>query len=415
MDFGDWLDGLKHTLSDVEAGITGCNTSIGTLVVAAADERTAAAGLSDAAETATDRRGRSYLCIQLAQGSQSDLVSLYHDIELIADWGWILGRAGIDPSRVFEPVSGDYGGGAGYRFEQTAPLEILSSPGASTDVTPFGQAAFGVPVDVELLNNKSAGRLAFSVDLTTDGTRPATVRPRIGHPPRLSSHQSLAQRIRTIVEDRAAIEIQRGLSQAVLMTPLLDILPLQPSFWCAWHDKYIRIGGRVRPRQRGRRAFLQALPGDFPVAVRFDFEILAEKIRQKVSEQRARLFSGPTVVSDKVFVFVAGGRERRSLKIGCDVASATVTVKQNFRGVITIRNNMLVLINVDPVGAPDVDVSISPRIPLLTDWAEGIVKDIIEDKIPAINGISERFRISGANRVDLWLSQDHVTLGLEPV
>lgn len=415
MDFGDWLDGLKQTLSDVEAGITGCNASIGALVVAAADERNAAADLSDVTGIATDRRGRSYLCIQLAQESQTDLVSLYHDIELVADWGWILGRAGIDPSRVFEPVSGNYGGGAGYRFEQTAPLEILSSPGASTDVTPFGQAAFGVPVNVELLNNKSAGRLAFSVDLTTDGTRPAIVRPRIGHPPRLSSHQSLGQRIRTIVEDRAAMEIQRGLSQAVLMTPLLDILPQQPSFWCAWHDKHIRIGGRVRPRQRGRRAFLQALPGNFPVAVRFDFEILAENIRQKVSEQGARLFSGPTVVSDKIFVFVAGGSERRSLKIGCDVASATVTVKQNFRGEITIRNNKFVLIDVDPVGAPNVNVSISPRIPLLTDWAEGIVKDIVEDKIPAINGISERFEISGANRFDLWLSQNHVTLGLEPV
>jgi hypothetical protein len=415
MDFDDWIDGLKQTLSDVEAGITSCNTSVGTLVVAAADERNAAADFSGATEIATDRRGRSYLCIQLAQDSQTDLVSLYHDIELVADWGWILDRAGIDPSRVFEPVSGDYGGGAGYRFEQTARLEILSSPGADTDVTPSGQAAFGVPVDVELLNNKSAGRLAFSVDLTTEGAQPAIIRPRIGHPPRLSSHQSLAQRIRTIVEDRAAMEIQRGLGDAVLVTPLLDILPQQPSFWCAWHDGLIRIGGRVRPRTRGRRDFIQALPVDFPVAVRFDFEILAENIRQKISEQGAQLFSGPTVVSDKVFVFVAGGSERRSLKIGCDVASATVTVKQNFRGEIKIRNNILVLIDVDPVGAPNVDVSIRPRIPLLTDWAEGIVKDIVDDKIPAINGISESFVIKGARRVDLWLSQDHVTLGLEPV
>lgn len=414
MDFDDWLDGLKQTFLDVEAGIASNNASAGALAVAASDESKAAADLSGATEIATDRRGRSYLCINLAQESQTDLVSLYHDIELVADWAWILGRAGIDPSRVFEPVSGDYGGGVGYKFEQTAQLEILSSPGTDTDVAPFGQAAFGLPIDIELLNNESAGRLGFSVDLMTEGTRPAIIRPRISHPPRLSSHQSLAQKIRSIVEDRAALEIQRGLGQAMLMTPLLDILPQQPSFWCAWHEGHIRIGGRVRPRLRGRRAFLRELPIGFPLAIRFDFEILANNIRQKVTEQRARLFSGPTVVSDKAFVFVAGGSESRSLKIGCDVASATVRVKQNFRGEITIRNGILVLIDVDPVGAPDVDVSISPRIPLLTDWVEDVVEDIIGNKIPAINGISESFVIGGASRADLWLSQDHVTLGLEP-
>jgi len=342
------------------------------------------------------------------------LASLFYDIELAADWARVLKRAGVDLDRVFEPVSGDYDRGVGYRFQQSGPLEITSSPGEPNDVAPPGQAAFGIPIEVEMLGSAHQGRLAFSVDLTTRGSKPATVRPAIGHPARLTCTPTLNFDATKLIEDRAATEITRALARTQLVTPLLDMLPKPPVFWCAWDDGMMRVAGRVLERRRGRRPFLSALPDGFPLAVRFDFEVLARKIRDVVRDQGVSLLSEPRAISDKRFRFSAGIRAHRSVKVGCSEASVDVKVSQELDARITVRNRIYVELKVEPIGDIDIDIDFNPRVPVLSDWAEGLVEDFVRDQLPAIKDFSDSYLINGAQRVDLWLQDDHVLIGLEP-
>ena len=257
----------------------------------------------------------------------------------------------------------------------------------------------------------------MTVDFITQGGSPTFVGVEVARPPRLNraKDSTITYALRTEIEDRAEASIRASLQRINVMTPTLDVLPTQPQFWGTVNDGYIRILGRIFGRPKSRRPFMSGLPTGFPLAARFDTRVITAIITQQIGDMGVRLFSGPTITGPKTFSLVAGIQETFSIKIGCDVASATVTVKITIEGTLSIRLAKVLNIDAHLVGSPDVNVDIRPRIPTLTDWADREVAKIIQSFIPAIPGFSKSYMLSGVSRADIWLANDYCTLGMVPL
>lgn len=414
MDFPAWLTALGAKLDEIQASLRTCENLAQTQVTAAQALRGSADGTAAATRDAEGRNGYLYACNALAFDSMVDLFHLYHDVEMIVSWDYALARAGVDPNRVVSPISGNIGGGMGYRLEQSAPLEIFPSPGSATDVVAPGQAGMAVPLRLQILNRQIDARLSLSCDLFNRNASPAIVELELGRLPRLTSSQVLSPPLVFQIEDRAGSELNNALARARIMTPLLDILPSQPQFWGAYNDGLIRVVGHIGRRGRSRRPFIPALPAGFPVALRFDLSIITRLISQEIAALGVGLFSGPAVTSPKTFRFIAGIRESYSLQIGCDVASATVTISVTIDTTLDVRFGNRLSIEAHAIGSPDIQVDISPRIPVLTNWVEGQIERIVRGFVPNIDGFRRDFFIAGVSSFDVWLAPDHTTFGVVP-
>jgi hypothetical protein len=414
VDFPAWLAALGTKLDDIQASLQNCADLAQAQVIAAQALRGSASATVAATHDAEGRGGHLYACNALAFDTMVDLFHLYHDVEMVASWDYALARAGVDPNQVVSPISGNIGGGMGYRLEQSAPLEIFPSPGSATDVVAPGQAGMAVPLRLQILNRQIDARLGLSCDLFNRNASPAIVELELARLPRLKASEPLSPSLVFQIEDRARSEITSALARARIMTPLLDILPSQPQFWGAYDDGLIRVVGHIGRRGRSRRPFISALPAGFPVALRFDLSIITRLISDQIAAFGVSLFSGPVVTSPKTFRFVAGSSASYSVRIGCDVASASVTIRVTIDTTLSVRFGNRLSIEAHPVGAPDVEVNISPRIPLLTDWVEGQVARIVRDFVPQIDGFGRDFFIAGVSSFDIWLSQEHTTFGVVP-
>ncbi|WP_315805454.1 hypothetical protein [Bradyrhizobium sp. SZCCHNS3002] len=414
MDFPDWLINLGQKLDSIQTSLTECENLAGAELTAAQAFRNTAILIAATTTAAEGRDGHLYACNTLALASLIDLFQLYHDVEMVASWDYVLNKAGVNPDRVIAPISGNIGGGMGYKLEQSGRLSIFPSPGTAGDVVSPGEAGLGVPIDLQILSRNMQARLSISCDIFTANASPAIVALGLGRLPRLSSSETLAPALVFQIEDRAKTEIEGSLARARMITPMLDILPRQPQFWGAYNDGLIRVVGHVGRRSKSRRPFISALPTGFPIALRFDLSIVTNLISQEISSLGVSLFAGPFVTSDKTFRFVAGIRESISLKIGCEVASATVTVRVTVDTSLSVRFGTSLVIEAHPVGTPDIDVDISPRIPFLTHWVEGQIARIVNGFVPSIDGFSRHFFVSGVSNFDVWLSSDHTTFGIVP-
>lgn len=414
MDFPAWLASLGQRLDDIQAALIACETLTNSNLTSARALAAAATAFCAATTTAEGRSGHLYSCNTLAFDSMKELFSLYHDVEMVASWDFALARAGIDPAQVIQPIAGNVGGGMGYRLEQDGPLQIFPSPGGASDVVAPGQAGMAVPLKLKILNRDVQARLGLSCDLATLGASPAVVTLDLGRLPRITSTDPLAPALVFQMEDRAETEINTSIARARLMTPLLDILPRQPTFWGTYNDGLIRIAGYINRRSRSRRPFLPALPASYPVAIRFDLSVITSLVSQEIAAQGIRIFSGPAVTSDKTFRIVAGIQESYSIEIGCEVASADITIAVTVDTTLSVRLGNVLIVDASVVGAPDINVHVSPRIPILTNWVEGQIERIVRGFIPNIDGFQRQFFISEVSRFDIWLSNDYTLLGIEP-
>ena len=415
MAFPEWLADVKQSIQQILSLTTDCDALCQGLLRSARDCRASAVAYSGECAMDEGRGGGLHRCCNKAGDSLKELFELYFEIEITAAWDFVLQQAGLDPNHVIEPIDGSVGGGYTYHFGQIGPLVISSAPGSAADVIASGQSGFTLPFDLKVLSRDMAGTLGMTLDFITRGISPAIVSVGVARPPRLVSADTIAHSLRTEIEDRAEATTRASLGRIQIMTPTLDILPIRPLFWGAINDSYIRIIGRIFGRAKGRRQLLAQLPPGFPLATRFDTRVITSIITDQVQSLGVQLFSGPTVTGPKTFVLVAGMQATYSIKIGCDVASATVTVKITIQGMLSVRLGKVLYIDAQAVGSPDVDVDIHPRIPILTDWADREVAKIIQSLLPSIPGFSRSYILSGVSRADIWLASDYCTLGMVPV
>lgn len=410
--YDDWLVQLDGKLDAVDQGTKDLLAEVDHLLASATTFDTASAGFAGSAAILFGPGGASYFCLNTTRAAEIDLVDLYADMQAVVDWQWLLGRALIDATKLFDPIAGDYGGGVTYVLAQDGTLTLQSGDGSPTNQTPIGQAGFLVPIKLQFLGNTINTRMHLGVDFAVDPSPPQTIQARLSSPLRVAATVGLAPAGRWLIEDHAEPPIAAALAGAAFELPPCSIFPTPAHLWTAWQDGSVRIVGRVQRRTRHRQGMV-ALRAGFPVTMRLQLALLTNEITKAVSSYGARIFSGPTVVGPKRFTLQAGIEEKKSVKLGKDLASARIKVWQDFEGSLSVSGRQL-HVTVNPVGSPGRDVDIHPKIPPLTNWVEDIIEDFIKKKIPQISGISEIYYLSGVWSFDVWLSPQFIELGVDP-
>ena len=410
--YDDWLVQLAGKLDAIDQGASDLLASVTRLLASATTYDTGSASFAGSAAILFGPGGASYFCLNTTRAAEIDLLDLYADMQAVVEWQWLLGRALINPTKLFDPIEGDYGGGATYALRQDGTLTLQSGDGSPTNQTPIGQAGFLVPIELQFLGNTINTRMHLGVDLAVALSPPQTIQVRLSSPLRVAATVGLAPASRWLIESHGEPTIVAALAGAALELPSISVFPTPARLWTAWQDGAVRIAGSVQRRARHRQGMV-ALRAGFPVTMRLQLALLTNEIAKAVSSYGATIFSGPTVVGAKRFTLQAGIEERKSIKLGKDLASARVKVWQDFEGSLSVSGRQL-HVTVNPVGSPGRDVDIYPKIPPLTNWVEDIIEDFIKRKIPQISGVSEIYYLSGVWSFDVWLSPQFIELGVDP-
>lgn len=412
--YEDWLHQIDQKLDQVDQGCAALLASVHDL---RSDTETWALSCSTFAATAAGvfgPSGSTSASLDAIGAAEIDLCDLYSDYQVVVDWGWIMATGGLDPDRLFDPINGGHGGAANFEVRQSGTLQLFAGPAAAGNPTTLGNAGINVPIEISFLGTSAKTDLYVGVDLVRQQGVTQMVLAIVASPLRVISTPGLAAAARWTIETEARTPIAAALSSVAVSLPPISLLTTQPRTWSAWHDGSARLAGQVRKRGRGRQGYLAPSPGGFPVGVRFQLSVLTDEIAAEVRAMGVNLFSGPTVTGQKTFKLTAGVEFSKEVSLGPkSVAKARVKIWQAFEGRLTASGSWL-FVNVTPVGGPGTDVSIRPKIPLLTQWVEDIVEDFIKSKIPTISGISRSFNLSGTSSFDVWLSSQFITLGIKP-
>jgi hypothetical protein len=406
MNFDDWLAKVKEFIDDIELLVQDCEQE---LADALKHIRPCAKEASSFSEEAGEAEGRSSPTARVNDTSsrlRQTIALLQHDVEVVIRRETLLRTAGIDLTRVFDPVFGDFGS----RIEQSsaASLDHLSADPCA--VATYGQGSLKVPLKLELLGSTSTGALHLNVSPKLRGPASQSLVIAISRMPSVCG--DLGQQISLQVEERATASLLNTLGQVIVELPQLDFLPMAAAFSATWLDDALRIVGAHQPR-RSRRPLLPSVQSGFDLALKIEQEVIWRVVRAEVSQLGAKLFSGPTVTGAKSFDLVAGMQESGSLRIGCDLVSWTVTVRLSLSFDLSIQGQRQLIITGRQVGTPSVDIDIRPSV---VGWLFGDLKRLAENfiasNVPALGNIRQVFLVGSVRRLDAVFWNEFVVFSI---